>query len=60
MGGGLLSIDEAHIVDLARAVVREELAGAFGQTLTRNVKALVRDEVARAFAARDAGRDGGA
>jgi cell pole-organizing protein PopZ len=52
---GELSIDESHIVEIARAVVREELAGAFGQTLTRNVKALVRDEVARALAARDAG-----
>jgi cell pole-organizing protein PopZ len=48
-------VSDERIAELARTVVRQELAGAFGQTLTRNVKALIKDEVARALAAREGG-----
>lgn len=46
------SIDEAAIADIARTVVREELNGALGLAMTRNIKKLVREEVARALAER--------
>ena len=44
------SMDEAAIADIARTVVREELNGAMGLALTRNIKKLIREEVARALA----------
>jgi cell pole-organizing protein PopZ len=46
------SIDEAAIADIARTVVREELNGALGLAMTRNIKKLIREEVARALAER--------
>jgi cell pole-organizing protein PopZ len=46
------SIDEAAIADIARTVVREELNGALGLAMTRNIKKLIREEVARTLAER--------
>ncbi|TVQ52660.1 MAG: hypothetical protein EA355_14635 [Rhodobacteraceae bacterium] len=43
-----LSLDEAQIADIARAVLREEFAGDFGRDLTRKLRVLVREEVAQA------------
>jgi hypothetical protein len=44
-----LSVDEAQIADIARAVLREEFAGDFGRDLTRKIRTLVREEVAQAI-----------
>ncbi|MFN3614785.1 MAG: hypothetical protein ACK4WC_09540 [Rubrimonas sp.] len=48
--------DEAAIADIARAVLREELAGETGQRLTRQIRQLVHAEVTRALAERDPGQ----
>lgn len=48
-----LTFDEAVLRDLVRDILREELAGALGERITRNVRKLVRAEIARALAARD-------
>jgi hypothetical protein len=47
------SIDEVLLRDLIRDVLREELQGELGERITRNVRKLVRAELARALAARD-------
>jgi len=41
------AIDEQAVADIVRRVLREEFAGAFGQSLTRQIRALVEKEVAR-------------
>ncbi len=46
-------IDDALLRDLIRDVLREELRGELGERITRNVRKLVRAELARALAARD-------
>ena len=46
-------IDDALLRDLIRDVLREELHGELGERITRNVRKLVRAELARALAARD-------
>jgi hypothetical protein len=46
-------IDEALLRDLIRDVLREELQGDLGERITRNVRKLVRAEIARALTARD-------
>lgn len=46
------SIDEAAVADIARTVIREELNGALGLSMTRNIKKMIREEVARALAER--------
>jgi hypothetical protein len=47
------SIDEVLLRDLIRDVLREELQGELGERITRNVRKLVRAELARALTARD-------
>ena len=47
------SIDEMLLRDLIRDVLREELQGELGERITRNVRKLVRAELARALTARD-------
>ena len=47
------SLDEGLLRDLIRDVLREELQGELGERITRNVRKLVRAELARALAARD-------
>lgn len=42
--------DEGVLRDLVRDLIREELAGALGERITRNVRKLVRAEIARAMA----------
>lgn len=44
--------DEAALRDLIRDVLREELQGAMGERVTRNLRKLVRAEIVRALTAR--------
>lgn len=46
-------IDEAMLRDLVREVLREELQGALGERITRNVRKLVRREIYSALAQKD-------
>jgi hypothetical protein len=46
-------IDEDTLRDLVREILRDELQGTLGERITRNVRKLVRAEIARALAARD-------
>jgi hypothetical protein len=45
--------DDAQLRDLIRDVLREELQGDLGQRITRNIRKLVRAELARALTVRD-------
>lgn len=45
--------DEDLLRELVRDILREELQGALGERITRNVRKLVRAEIARALAVRD-------
>lgn len=47
------TMDEEALRDLVRDIIREELQGALGERITRNVRKLVRSEIARALAVRD-------
>ena len=42
-------LSEADVEDIVRRVVREELQGPIGQQISRKVKALIRQEVAKAM-----------
>ncbi len=46
-------LDEAMLRELVSDIVREELQGALGERITRNVRKLVRREINRALASRD-------
>ncbi|NNE53151.1 MAG: hypothetical protein HKN30_12220 [Sulfitobacter sp.] len=46
-------LDEEMLRDLVSEIVREELQGALGQRITRNVRKLVRREIHRALTAQD-------
>lgn len=46
-------IDEEALRDLVSEIVREELQGALGERITRNVRKLVRREIHRALAAQE-------
>ena len=46
-------IDEEALRDLVSDIVRQELQGALGERITRNVRKLVRREIHRALAAQD-------
>ncbi|WP_212524494.1 hypothetical protein [Actibacterium sp. MT2.3-13A] len=46
-------LDEEALRDLVAALVRQELQGALGARITRNVRKLVRQEINRALASRD-------
>jgi hypothetical protein len=48
-----LTFDEEVLRDLVRDLIREELQGGLGERITRNVRKLVRAEIARALAAQD-------
>ncbi|MBO9474891.1 hypothetical protein J7413_15185 [Shimia sp. R10_1] len=48
-------IDEAMLRDMVADIVRQELQGALGERITRNVRKLVRREIHRALAAHDLG-----
>lgn len=48
-----MSFDEATLRDLVRDILREELHGGLGERITRNVRKLVRSEIARTLAARE-------
>ncbi len=47
------AFDEAAMRDMVRDIIREELQGTLGERITRNVRKLVRAEIARAMAVRD-------
>ena len=53
ISGDELAIDEQVLRDLVRDLIREELQGALGERITRNVRKLVRAEIARALAAQE-------
>lgn len=46
-------LDEGILRELVAEIVREELTGALGERITRNVRKLVRQEINRALAAQD-------
>lgn len=46
-------IDETMLRELVRDVLREELAGRIGERITRNIRKLVRAEIANALAAQE-------
>lgn len=48
-------LDEDSLRELVADIVREELQGALGERITRNVRKLVRREIHRALAAQDLG-----
>jgi len=48
--GPEMSFDEEVLRDLVRDLIREELQGHLGERITRNVRKLVRAEIARALA----------
>ena len=48
-----LSFDEEVLRDLVRDLIREELQGHLGERITRNIRKLVRAEIARALAVQD-------
>jgi len=41
--------------DLVRDILREELAGSMGERITRNIRKMVRAEIARGLATQDLG-----
>lgn len=45
--------DEAVLRELVRDILREELAGRMGERITRNIRKLVRAEIARSFATQE-------
>jgi hypothetical protein len=49
-----LLLDEEVLRDLVAQMVRDELQGVLGEKITRNLRRLVRREIQRALAARDA------
>ena len=51
--GGEPRFDAAVLRDLVRDLIREELQGSLGERITRNVRKLVRVEVARALSLHD-------
>lgn len=46
-------IDEETLREIVRDIIREELQGGLGERITRNVRKLVRAEIAQALATRD-------
>ena len=48
-----MTFEEAVLRDLVRDLIREELQGNLGERITRNIRKLVRAEIARAMALRD-------
>lgn len=50
---GGMTFDEEVLRDLVRDLIREELSGNLGERITRNVRKLVRAEIARALAVRE-------
>jgi hypothetical protein len=48
-----MTYDEQILRDLVRDLIREELQGALGERITRNVRKLVRAEIARAIASQE-------
>jgi len=49
----MLDMDTDALADMVRDILREELQGALGERMTRNIRKLVRAEVARVLAAKD-------
>lgn len=48
-----LPVDEAMLREIVRDVLREELQGRLGERITRNIRKLVRAEIARVMASED-------
>jgi hypothetical protein len=52
-GNPLTILDEEALAEVVRQLIREELQGALGERITRNVRKLVRAEINRALTARE-------
>ncbi len=52
-GDDAMELDEAVLRDMVADIVRQELQGALGERITRNVRKLVRREIHRALAAHE-------
>lgn len=52
-GADTADLDEDALRDLVARIVREELQGRLGERITRNVRKMVRAEIARALASRE-------
>lgn len=52
-GDDAMRFDEDVLRELVRDILREELAGKMGERITRNIRKLVRAEIARALATQD-------
>lgn len=50
-GNQISLLDEDELIQMLRRVIREELQGVLGEKITRNVRKLVRAEIARALTA---------
>ena len=50
-GNPISLLDEDDLIALLRTIIQEELQGALGERITRNVRKLVRAEISRALAA---------
>ncbi len=50
---GEVPVDEAMLREIVRDVLREELQGRLGERITRNIRKLVRAEIARVMATED-------
>ncbi len=50
---GEVPVDEAMLREIVRDVLREELQGRLGERITRNIRKLVRAEIARVMAAEE-------
>lgn len=51
--GESVQLDEHALREIVRSVLREELAGPLGERITRNIRKLVHQEIARALAVRN-------
>lgn len=54
-GDDAFRFNEDVLRELVRDILREELAGSMGERITRNIRKLVRAEIARSFAAQELG-----
>lgn len=55
IGAPAFGLSEADVEEIVRRIVREELQGSVGQQITRKLKRVIRDEIARALDQEDDG-----
>lgn len=47
-----VTLDEEELAEMVRGIIRKELTGSFGATLSKNIQKLVQEEVRKALASR--------